>query len=75
MSPIIYTPHKCEVTTTPHVPVGSLWECDRCGNIWELCKSWDAPNRRWELLERPTRGHAIAAAVRRTETARAVWHG
>lgn len=75
MSPIIYTPHSCDTSTAPDVPAGSLWECPRCGNIYEACQSWDRPNLRWELLESPTRGHAIAATVRSTETARAVWHG
>lgn len=80
MSPIIYTPHSCDTSTAPDVPAGSLWECPRCGNIWEFRETgaevWDdfRPPR-WELLESPTRGHAIAATVRGTETARAVWHG
>ena len=64
MSPIIYTPHKCETpapqdVACPH-PRGTLWQCETCYAIHE---AEDARRGKWVQVADPKR-------VRRVEEAR-----
>lgn len=65
MSPIIYTPHKCETpapqdVACPH-PVGTLWQCETCYAIHE---AEDARTGLWVQVSDPKRVHRVEEARR-----------
>lgn len=66
MSPIIYTPHRCETPAPPSTPrpdlIGTLWQCETCQAIYEAI---DGSLGRWYKIADPYRKHCIEDASRR----------
>lgn len=65
MSPIIYTPHKCE-TPGGDMPAGTLYQCPECDRVWELetVRTRDSSIRAnvWTVLEDPRRAAILRDA-------------
>lgn len=62
MSPIIYTPHACDLPEDAQRG-GILWQCDICDSIW----SADPPRLGggWRKIDEPRRDQNLAEAKRR----------
>ena len=63
MSPIIYTPHDCEIPNTQGIVAAAgneaLWVCPECDNVWELRDNF--VTKAWCLVRAPRREAIVAA--------------
>ena len=47
---IIYTPHPCAQPNAENYPVGTIWECGKCRDHWEIQSIGDHPH--WVRIRR-----------------------
>lgn len=63
MSPIIYTPHRCEIPEGVY-RAGTLWQCDICDATWSAYSYGGG----WRKIDEPRQDQCLAEARQRLNT-------